>query len=129
MRQVDKTMGRVESITAQVVEHPNQDVKAATTLRYALATSAALLRISMLSTGIIVGIAFGFLGFALFVMGITGAVKASAEAQGARVLLENAAPGLIVLVVAAILIGVCVVQPVVIEFTPTPQSMTSQTQK
>jgi hypothetical protein len=49
--------------------------------------------------------------------------------MGMRVLLKNAAPGLIVLVVAAMLIGVCVTRPVAIEFTPTPSSTTSQAQE
>jgi hypothetical protein len=128
MRQVDNTMNAVKSITEAVAANPQNQVPGATTLRYALATSSALMRTSLLSTGIMVGLAFGFLGFALFVMGITGAAKLNAEGHGARVSLENAAPGLVVLVVAAMLIGVCVVQPVGIEFTPPSSPATSQTQ-
>ncbi len=126
MSQINKTMAGVEKITKEVTSNPFQDVKGGTTLRYTLATSHAPLRISLLSTGVIVGVAFGFLGFALFDMGFTGAAKLNAEAKGARVLLENAAPGLVVLVVAAMLIGVSVIQPVTIEYTPTPVSSTSK---
>ena len=105
-------MNQVEEITAEVAKEPHKNVPAAKTLRYTVAASVSLVRTSLLSSGIMVGVAFGFLGFALFVMGITGAVKMDAGVQGGRVLLENAAPGLVVLAIAAILIIFCIMQRV-----------------
>lgn len=116
MRQVDNHLDVVVSATDLLTNNQFQkEVPQAKTLRYTLATSVSLMRLSLLSTGVMVGVAFGFLGFALFVMGITGTAKLNAEALGARVLLGNAAPGLVVLVVAAMLICICVKQQVGIE--------------
>jgi hypothetical protein len=113
MDQIHKTLGSLSGLDPSVKELPQ-----ANTLRHTIANSIALMRVSLLSSGIMVGVAFGFLGFALFVMGITGPAKLNVEAYNARVWLESVAPGLIVLLVAAVLIGVCVAQPIIVQAAP-----------
>jgi hypothetical protein len=87
-------------------------------LRFSVAATISLMRVSLLSSGIMVGVAFGFLGFALFVMGITDAANLNLGVQASQLVLEHAAPGLIVLVVAAVLIAVCVTQRIEVPLEP-----------
>jgi len=118
MTQVNGTMKTMSELIADLIKNPNEN---ATTLRYAVAARIALMRQSLVASGIMVGVTFGFVGFALFVMGITGAADLEGGGGGYSLVLKNAAPGLIVLVVSAGLIGVCVIQRVAVEFTPSPQ--------
>lgn len=79
------------------------------TTRLALSVHMYIARISLLSTGVFVGLAFGFLGFSLFLIGINGSMDASLETAG-NIKLQAAriAPGVFVLLASTILIGVCV---------------------
>jgi len=68
--------------------------------------------------GIICGAAFGFLGFALFLLGAKGDMDAAFQDSQHKVQLERMAPGSFVIFIAAILIGVCSIHPVKLEFFP-----------
>src|SRR5262245_52166189 len=112
MWQAHRTMAVVHKLIGMLPGTTKTEFPEAKILRSSVAATVALVRLSLISTGIMVAVAFGFLGFALFLMGINDVAKLSADVQGSQLVLENAAPGLIVLVVAAVLIGVCVVQRV-----------------
>jgi hypothetical protein len=62
MMQVDGVTEVVAKITADLAKTPCAEIPGAATIRYRLATSGSLMRISLLSTGVMMGVAFGFLG-------------------------------------------------------------------
>jgi len=77
-------------------------------MQFSLSVHMYIARILLLSCGIFAGLSFGFLGFALFLIGVEGAVAASLEGTGGlRVSVARLAPGAFVILCAAILIGVC----------------------
>lgn len=115
LMQIEDAMGTVSDLTRQLAGTDRPVVPEAGILRSTFATSIALLRLSLISTGVLVGVAFGFLGFSLFVMGITGESDVKAGGAGMQVELGSAAPGLVVIAIAAILIGICVSQSVAVE--------------
>jgi hypothetical protein len=67
------------------------------------------------SCGIIAGVAFGFLGFALFLLGAKGDMDAAFEDSQHKVQLSRMAPGSFVLFIAAILIGLCSTKSVTLD--------------
>jgi hypothetical protein len=64
------------------------------------------------SCGVIAGVAFGFLGFALFLLGAKGDMDASFDDSQHKVQLSRMAPGSFVILIAVILIGICCYQRV-----------------
>jgi hypothetical protein len=64
-------------------------------------------RIALLSCGLLAGLSFGFLGFSLFLIGIDGESDISGEHSDYKITLSRVSPGIIVLLAATILIGVC----------------------
>jgi hypothetical protein len=118
MYQVGGTMDTMSKLIADLIKDPSQN---AATLRYAVAARIALMHQSLVASGVMVGVAFGFVGFALFVMGITGTAEIEGKTPSYSLALKNAAPGLVLLVVAAGLIAVCVIQRVAVDYTPSPQ--------
>jgi hypothetical protein len=64
-------------------------------------------RFALLSTGVFAGLAFGFLGFALFLIGIEGDMGVDAESETYKLKLARISPGVFVMLVAALLIGIC----------------------
>jgi hypothetical protein len=83
-----------------------------------LLAHASLWKFILQSCGIICGAAFGFLGFALFLLGAKGDMDAAFQDSQHKVQLERMAPGSFVIFIAAILIGVCSIHPVKLEFFP-----------
>lgn len=113
------TMEAMSELIDTLIKDPTQN---ASTLRYAVAARIALTHESLVASGVMVGVAFGFVGFALFVMGITGAAEIEGKTRDYSFALKNAAPGLVLLVVAAVLIAVCISQRVEVEYTPSPKA-------
>jgi hypothetical protein len=64
-------------------------------------------RIALLSCGLLAGLSFGFLGFSLFLIGVDGESDVSGEHSDYKITLSKVSPGIIVLLAATILIGVC----------------------
>jgi hypothetical protein len=77
---------------------------------------AYLSRVLLLSCGVFVGMAFGFLGFALFLLGVNGDIAAEGQAQGTSLKVSRLAPGAFVIACSAILVGVCATRPVVFDY-------------
>jgi hypothetical protein len=61
----------------------------------------------LVSCGIMVGLAFGFLGFGLFLIGVRDVMDAEGSATDFKVKLANISPGLLLLLCATLLIGFC----------------------
>lgn len=77
-------------------------------IRIALATNMYIARILLLSCGIFVGMAFGFMGFSLFLVGVKGDIDASLSAADKyKLQVARLSPGLFVILCATILIGMC----------------------
>lgn len=64
-------------------------------------------RLGLLSCGVLTGVAFGFLGFALFLLGIKESMNVDFDTDTYRAKVARMSPGLFSIVVAAVLIGVC----------------------
>jgi len=77
-------------------------------LSIAINARLVMARVALLSCGVFVGMSFGFLGFALFLVGAKGELSATAEVEGYAVKLARMSPGVFVLLCATILIGVCI---------------------
>lgn len=78
------------------------------TLRLSLSIHMYIARILLLSCGILVGLAFGFLGFSLFLIGVKGNVDATLNAnERYKLQIARLSPGLFVILCSAILTGAC----------------------
>jgi hypothetical protein len=65
-------------------------------------------RVLLQSCGLAVGMAFGFLGFSLFLLGVNGSIDASATSGGGLGLqVARLSPGAFVMLCSAILVGIC----------------------
>lgn len=64
-------------------------------------------RIELLSTGVFVGLAFGFLGFALVVIGVRGDISAEGTQGPLSLKLAHLSPGVLVIIAATALVAVC----------------------
>jgi hypothetical protein len=64
-------------------------------------------RLGLLSCGVLAGVAFGFLGFASFLIGIKETMDVSFEGSSYKANAVRMSPGVFLIVVAAVLIGVC----------------------
>ena len=83
-----------------------------------LLARAGLWKFILQSCWIISGVAFGFLGFALFLLGVKGDMDASFADSAHKVQLSRMAPGSFVILIAAILVGICSINKVELSFTP-----------
>jgi hypothetical protein len=72
-----------------------------------LLARAGLWKFILQSCGIICGAAFGFLGFALFLIGVKGDMDASYDDSQHKVQLSRMAPGTFVILMASILVALC----------------------
>ncbi|MGA9998230.1 MAG: hypothetical protein WBP93_22650, partial [Pyrinomonadaceae bacterium] len=63
-----------------------------------------------ISCGILAGVGFGFLGFALFMVNINAkpTLGIEGEYEKAKVKFVNLSPGILVIMIAALLIGFCI---------------------
>lgn len=94
--------------------------KSLDTLRFDLTLKARLYTsgMALLSCGMFVGMAFGFLGFALFLLGVDGAIEVRAKSGGAEpdgtspgkgwgLQITQLAPGAFVILIAAVVVCFC----------------------
>jgi len=65
------------------------------------------MRLRFLSTGIFVGMSFGFLGFALFLIQAKGEIDVDAEVKDYKIKIARLSPGLFVILCATTIIIVC----------------------
>jgi len=87
-------------------------------LQTILLARAGLWKFILQSCGIISGVAFGFLGFGLFLLGAKGDMDAAFDDSQHKVQLTRMAPGSFVILIGAILIGVCSIHKVELAFDP-----------
>lgn len=64
-------------------------------------------RIALLSCGILVGLSFGFLGFALFLLGIRESINVDVDMDTYKAKFARMSPGVLIIICSSILIGVC----------------------
>jgi hypothetical protein len=86
-------------------------------------------RIALLSCGLLAGLSFGFLGFSLFLIGIDGESDISGEHSDYKITLSKVSPGIIVLLAATILIGVCATRETPFWYERTVESTSSVEEK
>lgn len=97
----------------------------------ALLARLNIAHLQLLSCGIVVGLTFGFLGFALFLLGIKAESSAAGEGAGYKVKLEKLTPGLFVIICATVIVMTCVIRSSILTLSinETPQPPTeSRTQ-
>lgn len=82
------------------------------TLEVAISARLAMARLALLSCGVFVGVSFGFLGFALFLLGIRKEMSVTGEYQNFKANFARLSPGLFIILCSTILIGVCVTRPI-----------------
>lgn len=82
-------------------------------VQFSLSTHIFVAQILLRSCGIFAGLAFGFLGFSLFLIGVQGSIDADASAgDKLKISLLRISPGALVMVAATFLIGICAVSTV-----------------
>ncbi len=82
-------------------------------------------RVALQSCAVFVGMAFGFLGFALFLLGVRGELDLEARNEGFEVKLARMSPGVFVLLLASALIAFAISRPPSLSYE---RSGSSQTQ-
>jgi hypothetical protein len=79
------------------------------TQRLALSIHSYVAQTLLLSCGVLVGLAFGFLGFSLFLLGVDGASDVALDAPAKlKLQMSRLAPGVVVILCSTVLVGVCV---------------------
>lgn len=75
-----------------------------------LGINAALVsaRLALLSCGVFVAMAFGFLGFGLFLIGVKGEIEASGSNETFGFKVARMSPGVFVMTATLLLVGICV---------------------
>jgi hypothetical protein len=94
------------SITS-LVQDLNTDRLPADSVPMVITAQMMVVKMTLLSCGIFVGAAVGFLGFSLLLLGIRSTMATDGSRAGLQAKLINLAPGALVLLCAAILVGVC----------------------
>jgi len=92
-------------------------------LQDGLVIQSYLARVLLLSCGFFIALSFGFLGFALFLIGASGQSDLAAEhGTGMKLSLSNLAPGAIAIIAATVLAGLCATRtlPINLHFGETP---------
>lgn len=74
-------------------------------------------RLSLQAGGVFVGMAFGFLGFSLFLLGIKDDMSVDGVAQGVTVKATRLLPGVAVIIAATVLVGASVMHTTPYTFT------------
>jgi hypothetical protein len=113
------TSGAVDTIIRSTAGQP-------AAMQLALAARLAVAKYSLSSCGVVSGLAFGFLGFALFLLGIEGTMDAGGSNKLGSIQLARVAPGTFVLTCAAILIGISVTHRIDFDATEQYQAPTVQ---
>lgn len=92
-------------------------------LQDGLVMQGYLARVLLVSCGLFIALSFGFLGFALFLVGASGQSNLTAEhGSGMKLSLSNLAPGTIAIIAATVLAGLCTTRnmPINLHFGETP---------
>jgi len=99
-------------LTARVVTSEQSTALLPSAMNFRTAT----VRYTLLSTGVCVGVAVGFLGFALFLIGARGDTTAEVSGTESRLAarLTHLSPGALVMVASVVLVGVCATRPVTV---------------
>ena len=98
------TNAGIESLLQTALRDPNTSPGV---IQLSILARTAMARFALLSCGVSVGMSFGFLGFALFLLGIKGEMDVSARHEDNRIKIARMAPGVFVILCATVLIGVC----------------------
>lgn len=93
----------------------------------ALNTNLGMAKITLLSCGVFCGMAFGFLGVALFLFGIKDAMDITAEGGGMKLVGTRVAPGIVVILCATLLIAVSVYSPLKTSIETKPPDVPHET--
>jgi len=99
------TNSAIEGVLRTAQDRPETP---ATVTQLGILARTAMARFALLSCGVSVGMGFGFLGFALFLLGIKGEMEVSAQNEAANVKFARMAPGVFVILCASVLIAVCI---------------------
>jgi hypothetical protein len=87
------------------------------TFRISITARMILIKMALRSCGIFVGLAFGFLGFSLFLLGIRGDMDVDARSESYRVRLSRMYPGVFVILCATVLVAICVLNSTDFSYT------------
>lgn len=98
------TNSGIENLLQTALKEPNTSPSV---IQLSILARTAMARFALLSCGVCVGMGFGFLGFALFLLGIKGEMDVTAQHENTRIKVARMAPGVFVILCATILIGVC----------------------
>lgn len=101
------------------------DVLPPDSLNMAINARLVMARMALLSCGVFIGMSFGFLGFALFLLGIKEEMSVAARSEHYFVKLARLSPGVFVILCASVLIGICVTRETPFSYyykTSQPQS-------
>jgi hypothetical protein len=80
-------------------------------LKIAISAQLVIAKVALLSCSILVGMAFGFLGFSLFLIGVRAELDAEAGKEDTKVKLARMSPGVFVILCAAVMISVSATHP------------------
>ena len=86
-------------------------------LDMAINAQLVIARLALLSCGVFVGMAFGFMGFALFLVGLQGEMDVSGQYESYNVKIARLSPGVFVILCSAILIGICATHKTSFDYT------------
>lgn len=81
-----------------------------------ITTRVFLTRMTLRSCGVFMGMSFGFLGFALFLLGVKGEMDVDLSSERFSLRLARLAPGAFILLCATVLVALCVVYPAPFNF-------------
>jgi hypothetical protein len=94
------------AVATLLAEKPASEADAAI-LRTAINARLVTARLALQSCGVFVGMGFGFIGFALFLVGARGETGVDVSYGGGQAAFTRLAPGVLVILCAAMLIGIC----------------------
>lgn len=104
----------------QILLQPGTDINSLLIKDIGIKSRLYMAGLSLTSCGIMVGMSFGFLGFGLFLIGIRDVTNASMEMEEKlKVKLVNISPGLLLLLSATVLVGVCATHNIPFQLTLT----------
>jgi hypothetical protein len=99
------TNAAIEGLLQNAQQNPNLPT---TVTQLGIVARTVMARFALLSCGVSVGMGFGFLGFALFLVGIKGEMDVEAQKENAQIKIARMAPGVFVIMCAVILIAICI---------------------
>ena len=129
LHQFQQTTSEAVRVTLQAAQQSSVSANGANLMQFSLSAHIFVAQVLLRSCGVFAGLAFGFLGFSLFLIGVQGDIDADLDASGKlKVSLVRLSPGALVIVVSAILIGFCAVSSVPGSLSRTHTSNTPQPQ-